>query len=156
MTSNNSKSAPPSAISPTASNGGGGKSANAWGPPLPGGKPNTSPVATRPPNSPWGPVVPRTGNVCEFFVLSFRIRFSNLTSSTFKGSSKVLTSPPQLLDPTLLDPLPPAPLLVAPTNPAGTTNQPTRRKPHPTQSSASKKAKSSSPSPQAKKRTSTV
>ncbi|EDR07679.1 uncharacterized protein LACBIDRAFT_298063 [Laccaria bicolor S238N-H82] len=53
------KSAPPSVISPAKSNGGG----NAWGPPLPGGKPNTSPVATRPPNSPWGPVAPRTGNV---------------------------------------------------------------------------------------------
>ena len=66
MANNNRKSAPPSAISSPTSNGGGGKSANAWGPPLPGGKTNTSPVATRPPNSPWGPVAPRTGNVCEF------------------------------------------------------------------------------------------
>ena len=48
---------------------------------------------------------------------------------------------PQLLDPTLLDALPPAPLL-PPTNPAGTKNQPTRRKPHPIQLNASKKAKS--------------
>ena len=48
--------------------GGGGEKCECVAFPLPGGKPNTSPSVTRPPNSPWGPIAPRSENVCEFSV----------------------------------------------------------------------------------------
>ena len=35
---------------------------------LPGGEPNTSHSAARPPNSPWGSITPRSSNDCEFSV----------------------------------------------------------------------------------------
>ena len=51
-----------------------GEECECVGSPLPGGKPNTSPSATRPPNSPWGPIVPRSGNVREFSLSFSRTR----------------------------------------------------------------------------------